>query len=182
MHPTERFVISSDFSSFSSACDIEASSFVRTSIHSALIAATNTTSVACVSSKGKGKYDVSECYAKDNREGYSGDGFSCGRIRSIADVDPNVLGEVFIPEWNVPCESCFDTVVDCRWVLDWITPHKFFSELRIMGHKEFFEEFNYLTARQVSFCSEARSRAEHNIARKQKLSSFCGRQAGSARG
>ena len=138
MHPTERFVISSDFSSFSSACDIEASSFVRPSSQSALIAVTNTTSVACVSSKGKGKYDVSECYAKDNREGYSGDGFSCGRIRSIADVDPNVFGEVFIPEWNVPCGSHLDTAADCCEVLDWITAPKLFSELRSIGHKQFF--------------------------------------------
>lgn len=101
-----------------------------------------------------------------------------GRVRSIADVDRNIFGEVYIPEWNVPCGSRLETAADCREMVDGFAPPRFFSEIREMDDKDFFDEFNYLIARQTSFCAESRARAERNIALKRKYISRYRRLAG----
>ena len=91
-----------------------------------------------------------------------------GRVSSVADVDRNIFGEVYIPEWNVPYGSRLETAADCREMVDGFAPPRFFSKICEMDDKDFFDEFNYLTARQTSFCAESRARAERNIALKRK--------------
>ena len=58
----------------------------------------------------------------ENLEGLFEVDFSCGRIHSIADVDPNVFGEVFILEWNLSCDSRLDTATNSREILDGLAP------------------------------------------------------------
>ena len=92
------------------------------------MATTTTTSATSASSREKNKEKVfdpssstnvslsvggSKCGIGDQAS-FSGDEFVYGRIRSSADVDPNVFGEVFILEWNVSRGSRLDNPADCR--------------------------------------------------------------------
>lgn len=145
---------------FSSAHDIEVSSFAWSSLPLVLVAAATTASATCTSSKRKDKDGVPESssfpdvpsfaggvkFGIGGQEGFFGDGFSCGLIRSAADVDPNVFGEVFIPKWNVSSGSHLDTAADCREILDGFAPPGFFAEDHGIKDDNFFEEFNYLSA------------------------------------
>ena len=67
--------------------------------------------------------------------------------------------------------------VDCCEMVDGFALPRFFSEIHEMEGGEFFYEFNYLAARQLSFCAEARQRAERNIVLKRRFMSLHGRLA-----
>lgn len=112
MHPAKKFVTSPDSPPFASAFDVEVNTLARSSVPSTSAATGAVGSAARPLSKRKGKKGISRSspllhtsspagcskFTVDDQGGFSGSDFPFGRVRSIADVDRNIFGEVYIPE------------------------------------------------------------------------------------
>jgi hypothetical protein len=146
VYHAERFVVSSDSSSFSGTFGIEVDAFSSSSVPSTSVATKVVDSSARPLLKRKKKkaatrssllLPTSVSVGVSNLDGGGEDDFSegellFGRVRSVADVDRNIFGEVYIPEWNVPCGSRLETAADCREMVDGFAPPMFFFKNRKM--------------------------------------------------
>ncbi|GJY30020.1 hypothetical protein Tco_0405787, partial [Tanacetum coccineum] len=149
-----RFVISSDSSHHSGAniAKAEVDSFGRPSV-SLMTVATTVTSTVDPAITIKENFVESFVFGGDSSGG--GADYTTGGFSSL------IGGDFIIGDNNHTC----------REIVDEFAPPKFFASIRGMEHDQLFIEFNVGTARQMSFSSEVRMRAEYNIREKRRLSS-----------
>ncbi|GJU95288.1 hypothetical protein Tco_1320044 [Tanacetum coccineum] len=190
--PSERFVVLSDSSHYSSAksADAEVDSLIRSAAPVMTAATTVTTSVSAAATTAVALTDVnkdknvptpsifavSSSSEKTDRTlslfaGRSGSDFVAGSIRAEGDVDTS-LQEVYIPEWTVTKGFELNDGRSCANMIDHFTPPAFFKTVRGMEHEQLFAEFNVSAARNLSLSSEVRMRAEYNILEKRKWRSL----------
>ncbi|GJW87092.1 hypothetical protein Tco_0162432 [Tanacetum coccineum] len=190
--PSERFVVLSDSSHYSSAksADVEVDSLIRSVAPVMTAATTVTTSVSAVATTAvaltdvnKDKnvptpsiFSVSRSSEKTDRTlslftGRSGSDFVAGSIRAEGDVDTS-LQEVYIPEWTMTKGFELNDGRSCANMIDHFTPPAFFKTVREIEHEQLFAEFNVFAARNLSLSSEVRMRTEYNILEKRKWRSL----------
>ena len=62
-----------------------------------------------------------------------------GRIRSIYDMDPCHVSEVYVPDWNVSCGSLLDDASECCELVDFYTHPGAFVDIRNMSIDRFYQ-------------------------------------------
>ncbi|GJS16735.1 hypothetical protein Tco_0411207 [Tanacetum coccineum] len=163
--PSERFMVLSDSSHYSSAksTDAEVDSLITFVAPDKNVP---TPSIFAVSSSSEKTDRTLSLFA-----GRSGSDFVAGSIRAEGDVDTS-LQEVYIPEWTVTKGFELNDGRSCANMIDHFTPPAFFKTVRGMEHEQLFAEFNVSAARNLSLSSEVRMRAEYNILEKRKWRSL----------
>ncbi|GJU40272.1 hypothetical protein Tco_1193229 [Tanacetum coccineum] len=172
--PSERFVVLSDSSHYSSAksADAEVDSLIRSVAPVMTAATTVTTSVSAAATTAVALTDVnkdknvptpsifavSSSSEKTDRTlslfaGRSGSDFVAGSIRAEGDVDTS-LQEVYIPKWTVTKGFELNDGRSCANMIDHFTPPAFFKTVRGIEHEQLFAEFNVSAARNLSLSSE----------------------------
>ncbi|GJZ55008.1 hypothetical protein Tco_0610201 [Tanacetum coccineum] len=190
--PSERFVVLSDSSHYSSAksADAEVDSLTRSAAPVMAAATTVTTSVSAAATTvvaltnvNKDKnvptpsiFAVSSSSEKTDRTlslfaGRSGSDFVAGSIRVEGDVDTS-LQEVYIPEWTMTKGFELNDGRSCDNMIDHFTHPAFFKTVRGIEHEQLFVEFNVSAARNLSLSSEVRMHAEYNILEMRKWRSL----------
>ncbi|GJQ93702.1 zinc knuckle CX2CX4HX4C containing protein [Tanacetum coccineum] len=190
--PSERFVVHSDSSHYSSAksSDAEVDSLIRSAAPVMTAATTVTTSVSAavtttvaLTDVNKDKnvptpsiFSVSSSFEKTYRTlslfaGRSGSDFVAGSIREEGDVDTS-FQEVYIPEWTMTKGFELNDGWSCANMIDHFTPLAFFKTICGMEHEQLFAEFNVSAARNLSLSSEVRMPAKYNILDKRKWRSL----------
>ncbi|GJT86368.1 hypothetical protein Tco_1068085, partial [Tanacetum coccineum] len=163
--PSERFMVLSDSSHYSSAksTDAEVDSLITFVAPDKNVP---TPSIFAISSSSE-KTDRTLCLFA----GRSGSDFVAGSIRAEGGVDTS-LQEVYIPEWTMTKGFELNDGLSCTNMIDHFTPPAFFKTVREMEHEQLFAEFNVFAARNLSLSSEVRMRAEYNILEKRKWRSL----------
>ncbi|GJR76506.1 ribonuclease H-like domain-containing protein [Tanacetum coccineum] len=190
--PSERFVVLSDSSHYSSvkSAGVEVDSLIRPAAPVMTATTTVTTSVSVAATTAISLTDVNKdknvptpsIFAVSSSSektdptlslfaGRSGSDFTAGSIRAGGDVDTS-LQEVYIPEWTMTKGFELNDGRSCANMIDHFTPPAFFKTIRRMEHKQLFAEFNVSAARNLSLSSEVRMRAEYNILEKRKWRSL----------
>ncbi|GJY41519.1 hypothetical protein Tco_0428789 [Tanacetum coccineum] len=194
LSPTERFVISSNSSHYSSTNAAEAGidSFVRSvTLPSVMIEAVITTNVASILSAPAlktGTKVVTPIHAlmfhdsdskgtvKPDAAGFShvpGNELSMGS----RDVNSETLYEVIVLQWNVSNDTFLDDHDVSREFIDHLAPPVLFAQIREMDYHHLFTEFNVGTARQACLNAEVGMRAEYCLSERRRLESECEKQA-----
>ncbi|GJW18444.1 hypothetical protein Tco_0025880 [Tanacetum coccineum] len=158
--PSERFVVLSDSSHYSSAksTNAEVDSLIRSAASVMTAATTVTTFVSAAATTTVALTDVN----KDK---------NVPTPSIFGDVDTS-LQEVYIPEWTVTKGFELNDGRSCANMIDHFTPPAFFKTVRGMKHEQLFVEFNVSVARNLSLSSEVRMCAEYNILEKRKWRSL----------
>ncbi|GJT21124.1 hypothetical protein Tco_0891061 [Tanacetum coccineum] len=147
--PSERFVVLSDSSHYSSAksADAEVDSLNRSA---ALVMTAATTVITSVSATATTAVALTD-FNKDKN----------------GDIDTS-LQEVYIPEWTVTKGFELNDGWSCANMIDHFTPPAYFKTVRGMEHEQLFAEFNVSAARNLSLSSKVMMLAEYNILEKRK--------------
>ncbi|GKC60458.1 hypothetical protein Tco_1088056, partial [Tanacetum coccineum] len=155
-HPSERFVISSDYSHLSSinVADAEVASIVRSPVPPPPVvnAAVTTTIISAPLP-----------------------------LRSLGRAPSQFIKAfLWIPLLYVRQGQIFQSVLDdpdvCRSVVDQLAPPGLFSQLHRMDYDQLFTEFNVGAARQTCLGAEVRMWLKHNLRERKILEGRCARQ------
>ncbi|GJW23205.1 hypothetical protein Tco_0033827 [Tanacetum coccineum] len=192
---SERFVISSDSSHYSSTnvFGAEGDSIIRsTVVPPVMTEAVVTTHVSSIpsapapepSAKVVTLVHASMFYDSDSTRTVRTDAAgSChvpGKELSMGsrEVDSKNLHDVFVPRWNIPNDALLDNLDAFREFINHLDPPVLFAHIRDMDYEELFTESSVGTARQACLSAKVRMRTEYCLRERRRLVSECENQAG----